>query len=110
MASYVDERSVRDFYERAYQRCRINDRDFPSARDIQELVQARKLLRKWRRWTQKRNSRQPCRNYAKGESVRKILKGGWRLALSHWPWPIPSRNVASTFRGDDCEMASVWGP
>jgi hypothetical protein len=41
--------SVRDFYERAYQRCRMSDRDFPSARAIQELVQAWKLLRKWRR-------------------------------------------------------------
>jgi len=41
--------AVRDFYERAYQRCRISDRDFPPARAIQELVQAWKLLRKWRR-------------------------------------------------------------
>src|SRR5215472_344936 len=41
--------AVRDFYERANQRCRISDRDFPSARALQELVQAWKLLRKWRR-------------------------------------------------------------
>jgi hypothetical protein len=39
---------VRDFYERAYQRCRISDRAFPTARAIQELDQAWKLLRKWR--------------------------------------------------------------
>ena len=40
---------VRDFYERAYQRCRITSRDFPPARALQELVQAWKLLRRWRR-------------------------------------------------------------
>jgi len=40
--------SVRNFYERAKLCCRISDRDFPSARAIQELVQAWKLLRKWR--------------------------------------------------------------
>src|SRR5215472_3325723 len=27
-------RAVRDFYERTYQQCRINDRDFPSARAV----------------------------------------------------------------------------
>jgi len=42
-------RGVRDFYERAYRECRISDRDFPPARAVQELVQAWKLLRKWRR-------------------------------------------------------------
>ena len=41
--------AVRDFYERAYGQCRISHRDFPPARAIQELVQAWKLLRKWRR-------------------------------------------------------------
>ena len=41
--------AVRDFYERAYNRCRITGRDFPPARAIQELVQAWKLLRKWRK-------------------------------------------------------------
>jgi len=40
--------AVRDFYERAYNRCRITGRDFPPARAIQELVQAWKQLRKWR--------------------------------------------------------------
>jgi hypothetical protein len=40
---------VRDFYERAYRECRISERDFPQARAVQELVQAWKLLRKWRK-------------------------------------------------------------
>jgi len=39
---------VREFYERAYRECRISPRDFPPARAVQELVQAWKLLRKWR--------------------------------------------------------------
>ena len=39
---------VRDFYQRAYERCRLTSRDFPPARAIQELVQAWKLLRKWK--------------------------------------------------------------
>jgi len=39
---------VREFYERAYRECRISPRDFPAARAVQELVQAWKLLRKWR--------------------------------------------------------------
>ena len=47
--AHLSPSSVRDFYERAYQRCRMSDRDFPPARAIQELVQAWKLLRKWRR-------------------------------------------------------------
>ena len=46
--AHLSPSSVRDFYERAYQRCRISDRDFPPARAIQELVQAWKQLRKWR--------------------------------------------------------------
>jgi hypothetical protein len=40
---------VRGFYERAYQECRITNRDFPPARALQELVQAWKQLRKWRK-------------------------------------------------------------
>jgi hypothetical protein len=40
---------VRDFYERAYYRCRMTSSKFPSARSIQELVQAWKLLRRWRK-------------------------------------------------------------
>jgi len=47
--AHLSPSSVRDFYERAYQQCRISDRDFPSARAVQELVQAWKLLRKWRK-------------------------------------------------------------
>jgi len=47
--AHLSPSSVRDFYERAYQRCRMSDRDFPPARAIQELVQAWRLLRKWRR-------------------------------------------------------------
>lgn len=41
--------AVQDFYERAYNRCRMTARDFPPACAIQELVQAWKQLRKWRR-------------------------------------------------------------
>jgi hypothetical protein len=41
--------AVRDFYERAYNRCRMTGRDFPPARAIQELVQAWKQLRKWQK-------------------------------------------------------------
>jgi hypothetical protein len=41
--------AVRDFYERAYNGCRITARDFPPARAVQELVQAWKQLRKWRK-------------------------------------------------------------
>jgi hypothetical protein len=40
---------VRDFYQRAYERCRITSRDFPPARAVQELVQAWKQLRRLRR-------------------------------------------------------------
>jgi hypothetical protein len=42
--------AVLDFYQRAYRDCRIiNSSTFPSARAIQELVQAWKQLRKWQR-------------------------------------------------------------
>jgi hypothetical protein len=42
--------SVIDFYQRAYRDCRIiNSGTFPSARALQELVQAWKQLRKWRK-------------------------------------------------------------
>jgi hypothetical protein len=41
--------AVLDFYQQAYRSCRImNDRTFPPARALQELVQAWKQLRKWR--------------------------------------------------------------
>jgi hypothetical protein len=42
--------AILDFYQRAYRDCRIiNSQTFPPARAIQELVQAWKQLRKWRR-------------------------------------------------------------
>jgi len=42
--------AVLDLYQRAYRSCRIiNSSTFPTARSIQELVQAWKQLRKWRR-------------------------------------------------------------
>ena len=42
--------SVLDFYQRAYRDCRIiNSSTFPTPRAIQELVQAWKQLRKWRK-------------------------------------------------------------
>ena len=40
--------AVRDFYESCYLACRIARDHFPSARQIEELVQAWKQLRKWR--------------------------------------------------------------
>jgi hypothetical protein len=46
--AHLSDGHVRDFYQRAYERCRLTSRDFPPARAIQELVQAWKLLRKWR--------------------------------------------------------------
>lgn len=46
----MSEHAVREFYQRAYRDCRIiNSHTFPSARSVQELVQAWKQLRKWRR-------------------------------------------------------------
>ena len=48
--SLLSEHGVREFYERAYRECRIvNSHTFPPARAVQELVQAWKQLRKWRR-------------------------------------------------------------
>lgn len=48
--SLLSEQGVREFYQRAYRECAIiNSRKFPPARAIQELVQAWKQLRKWRR-------------------------------------------------------------
>jgi len=46
----LSESGVREFYQRAYRECAIiNSRTFPPPRAIQELVQAWKQLRKWRR-------------------------------------------------------------
>jgi hypothetical protein len=48
--SLLSEDGVREFYERAYRECRIiNRHTFPPPRAMQELVQAWKQLRKWRR-------------------------------------------------------------
>lgn len=48
--SLLSEHGVREFYERAYRECRIiNSSAFPPARAVQELVQAWKQLRKWRK-------------------------------------------------------------
>ncbi len=48
--SLLSEHGVREFYQRAYRECAIiNGRTFPPARAVQELVQAWKQLRKWRR-------------------------------------------------------------
>ena len=48
--SLMSEHAVREFYQRAYRDCRIiNSSTFPRARALQELVQAWKQLRKWRR-------------------------------------------------------------
>ncbi|HZP64027.1 MAG TPA: hypothetical protein VFB28_11475 [Terriglobales bacterium] len=47
--SLLSEHAVRDFYQSAHRECAIiNSRTFPPARAIQQLVQAWKLLRKWR--------------------------------------------------------------
>jgi len=47
--SLLSEPAVRDFYQSAYRECAIiNRQTFPTARAIQQLVQAWKLLRKWR--------------------------------------------------------------
>jgi hypothetical protein len=40
--------AVRDFYEQAYQDCRLVYHRRPSPRKMQRLVQAWKQLRKWR--------------------------------------------------------------
>src|SRR5246127_1199595 len=58
--SLLSEHGVREFYERAYRECRIiSSHTFPPARAVQELVQAWKQLRKWRR--PEHNSMPSCR-------------------------------------------------
>jgi len=48
--SLLSEHGVREYYQRAHRECAIiNSRTFPPARALQELVQAWKQLRKWRR-------------------------------------------------------------
>lgn len=48
--AHLSMQAVLDFYQQAYRACRIvNSATFPSARSVQELVQAWKQLRKWRK-------------------------------------------------------------
>jgi hypothetical protein len=48
--SLLSEHGVREFYQRAHRECAIiNSHTFPPARAVQELVQAWKQLRKWRK-------------------------------------------------------------
>ncbi len=46
--SMMSQTAVEDFYRSALMVCRIGSGHFPSARAIQELVQAWKQMRKWR--------------------------------------------------------------
>jgi len=46
--SMMSPTAVEDFYRSAHMVCRIGPGHFPSARAIQELVQAWKQMRKWR--------------------------------------------------------------
>jgi hypothetical protein len=48
--AHLSRSAVLDFYQSAYRDCRIiNSSTFPSARAVQQLVQAWKQLRKWRK-------------------------------------------------------------
>ena len=47
--AFLSEHAVREIYQRAYRDCQIVNSQIPSPRAIQELVQAWKQLRKWRR-------------------------------------------------------------
>ena len=44
----MSQTAVQDFYQYAHSACRMGPGHFPSARAIQELVQAWKQMRKWR--------------------------------------------------------------
>ena len=46
--SMMSQTAVQDFYQSALMVCRIGPGHFPSARAVQELVQAWKQMRKWR--------------------------------------------------------------
>jgi hypothetical protein len=46
--SMMSQTAVEDFYRSAHMVCRIGPGHFPSARAIQELVQAWKQMRMWR--------------------------------------------------------------
>jgi hypothetical protein len=47
--AFLSEHAVREIYQRAYRDCQVVNSQIPTARAIQELVQAWKQLRKWRR-------------------------------------------------------------
>ena len=48
--AHLSMHAVLDFYQHAYRECRIiNSNTFPPPRAIQQMVQAWKQLRKWRR-------------------------------------------------------------
>jgi hypothetical protein len=47
--AHLSEPAVEDFYRNAHHKCSLQPRWLPSPRSIQELVQAWKLLRKWRK-------------------------------------------------------------
>jgi hypothetical protein len=47
--SHLSVPAVEEFYRGVHQRCSLQPYSLPSPRSIQELVQAWKLLRKWRR-------------------------------------------------------------
>ncbi len=46
--SHLSTPAVEEFYRSVHHRCSLQPRWLPSPRSIQELVQAWKLLRKWR--------------------------------------------------------------
>jgi hypothetical protein len=46
--SMMSQTAVQDFYRSAHLVCRLGPAHFPSARSIQEMVQAWKQMRKWR--------------------------------------------------------------
>ncbi len=46
--AFLSENAVREIYQRAYRDCQIVNSQIPTARVMQELVQAWKQLRKWR--------------------------------------------------------------
>jgi hypothetical protein len=47
--AHLSEPTVEDFYRSAHHKCSLQPRWLPSPRCLQELVQAWKLLRKWRK-------------------------------------------------------------
>ena len=44
----MQEHELKAFYRGAYNRCELHECRFPTARSLQELVQAWKQLRKWK--------------------------------------------------------------